>query len=153
MPPDPSAPGSSKLYMDGSLCGCLAGHYNAIGTEMNGRRDVDPRQVNGPQGLPQALPGQGMGPYLPGVTPQSQQDGDAPRTHSAIPAASTTSTKKRATTTAKDPHPTTWGNTSPTATASSAASTATTTTATTSTAPDVEGPVEGGGRRYHEKSS
>ncbi|KAH3856658.1 hypothetical protein DPMN_099250 [Dreissena polymorpha] len=27
------APGSHKPYMDRSLCGCLAGYYNAIGTE------------------------------------------------------------------------------------------------------------------------
>ncbi|KAH3895182.1 hypothetical protein DPMN_019342 [Dreissena polymorpha] len=31
---NPTEPGSHKPYMDRSLFGCLAGHYNAIGTEM-----------------------------------------------------------------------------------------------------------------------
>ncbi|KAH3895056.1 hypothetical protein DPMN_019216 [Dreissena polymorpha] len=30
---NPTEPGSHKPYMDRSLFGCLAGHYNAIGTE------------------------------------------------------------------------------------------------------------------------
>ncbi|KAH3878195.1 hypothetical protein DPMN_002081 [Dreissena polymorpha] len=31
---NPTEPGSHKPYMDRSLFGCLAGHYNAIGTEL-----------------------------------------------------------------------------------------------------------------------
>ncbi|KAH3719402.1 hypothetical protein DPMN_062234 [Dreissena polymorpha] len=34
--PGPLHPGSHKPYMDRSLFGCLAGHYNAIGTEGGG---------------------------------------------------------------------------------------------------------------------
>ncbi|KAH3897884.1 hypothetical protein DPMN_022080 [Dreissena polymorpha] len=32
---NPTEPGSHKPYMDRSLFGCLAGHYNAIGTEVD----------------------------------------------------------------------------------------------------------------------